>query len=89
MTSIVRSLGIDTVAEKPGRTLSSYRADKKERQARKKQPIPPRVGSKPMRLDTGMKEKYSDWLRQDKGFGTRSLLATTILEEEDGSEAGF
>jgi len=89
MTLIVRSLRIDGTAEERGRTLSSYRAEKTERQAEKMRQTLPKVGLKPMRLDTGLKEEYSDWLKQDKGFGTKGLLSTTILEEEDSSEAGF
>ncbi|MCJ1403267.1 hypothetical protein MMC11_006490 [Xylographa trunciseda] len=86
---IVRTLGIDRVTEERGRTLSSYRAEKSERQAQKTRQTLPKVGLKPMRLDAGLKEDYSDWLKQDKGFSTKGLLSTTILEEEDSSEAGF
>ncbi|MCJ1388352.1 hypothetical protein MMC18_001198 [Xylographa bjoerkii] len=86
---IVRSLGIDRVAQERGRTLSSYRAEKTERQAKKMRQTLPKVGLKPLRPDTVLKEEYSDWLKQDKGFGTKGLLSTTILEEEDSSEAGF
>ena len=86
---MVRTLGIDRIAEERGRTLSSYRAEKTERQAEKIRQTLPKIGLKPMRLDTGLKEKYSDWLKQDKGFGTKGLLSTTILEEDDSSEAGF
>jgi len=89
MTFMVRSLGIDRIAEERGRTLSSYRAEKTERQAEKIRQTLPKIGLKPTRLDTGLKEEYSDWLKQDKGFGTKGLLSTTILEEDDSSEAGF
>jgi len=86
---IVRILGIDKVTEQRGRTLSSYRAEKKERQIKNQRRTLPKIGLKPMKLDTGLKEEYSDWLKQDKGFSTKGLLSTTILEEEDSSEAGF
>ncbi|MCJ1382900.1 hypothetical protein MMC17_006013 [Xylographa soralifera] len=86
---LVRNLGIDRIAEERGRTLSSYRAEKTEKQAEKIRQTLPKVALRPMRLDTGLKEEYSDWLKKDKGFGTKGLLSTTILEEEDSSEAGF
>ena len=79
---IVGTLGIDKTVEERGRTLASYRAEKAEKL--------PRVGLKPMRLDSARRDEYSDWLKQDRGPSrTKGLLSTTILEEEDSSEAGF
>ncbi|MCJ1434111.1 hypothetical protein MMC27_003477 [Xylographa pallens] len=89
MTFVIKNLRIDGSGEERGRTLSSYRAEKTERQAEKIRQTLPKVGLKPKRLDTGVKEEYSKWLKQDKGFATKGLLSTTILEEEDSSEAGF
>ncbi|MCJ1282999.1 hypothetical protein MMC26_002326 [Xylographa opegraphella] len=89
MTFLVRNLGIDRIAEERGRTLSSYRAEKTAREAEKLRQTLPKVGFKRIRLDSGVKEEYSDWRKPGKGFGIKGLLSTTILEEEDSSEAGF
>ena len=87
---IVGSLGIDKTAEERGRTLASYRAEKAEKQAKQARQSLPRVGLKPMRLQPASRDEYPDWLNQDRGPGrTKGLLSTTILEEEDSSEAGF
>ena len=86
---LIRLLGIDKASEERGRTLASYRAEKTERQAKKARQSLPQVGIKPMKLDGALKDEYADWLRRDKSPSTRGPLFTTILEEEDSSEAGF
>ena len=87
---IVGTLGIDKTVEERGRTLASYRAEKAEKQAKQARQSLLRVGLKPMRLDSARRDEYSDWLKQDRGPSrTKGLLSTTILEEEDSSEAGF
>ena len=89
INSIIRGLGIDRIAEQRGRTLSSYRAEKLKRQTIRTNQTMPSVGLRSTRLDPSLKEEYPDWLKQDKGSTTKGLLSTTILEEEDSSEAGI
>jgi len=86
---LIRVLGIDKASEERGRTLASYRADKTERQAKKARQSFPQTGLKPLRLDSALKDEYPDWLKRDKSPSTKRPLFTTILEEEDSSEAGF
>lgn len=86
---LIRVLGIDKASEERGRTLASYRAEKAERQAKKTRHSLPQIGLKPLRLDSALKDEYPDWLKQDKSPSTKRPSFTTILEEEDSSEAGF
>ena len=46
------------------------------------------LGPQNVHSDARTKE-YAEWLRQDTRPGKRGLLSTTILEEDDSSEAGF
>ncbi|KAI9721448.1 MAG: hypothetical protein M1812_002210 [Candelaria pacifica] len=39
------------------------------------------------RIDTSMNREYADWLEKDRGRRKNGLLSTTILEEDDDSEA--
>ena len=97
---IIKTFGIDKASEERGRTLAAYRAEKAAKQARKARQTLPRVGVdlKPLRVDNALKDEYAEWLRREKSPvisphlrspGTRGLLSTTILEEDDSSEAGF
>jgi len=86
---LIKVLGIDKAPEERGRTLAAYRAEKTERQAKKPKQSLPQIGLKPMRLDGAIKDEYAEWLKRDKSPGTKGPLFTTILEEEDSSEAGF
>ena len=86
---LIKVLGIDRASEERGRTLAAYRAEKTERQAKKTKQSLPQTGLKSMRLDGAIKDEYAEWLKRDKSPGIKSPLFTTILEEEDSSEAGF
>ncbi|MCJ1247203.1 hypothetical protein MMC30_004417 [Trapelia coarctata] len=86
---LINVLGIDKASEERGRTLAAYKAKKTERQAKKAKQSLPQIGLKPMRLDGAIKDEYAEWLKRDKSPGTKGPLFTTILEEEDSSEAGF
>ena len=81
-------LKLDKAPAQPGRTLASYRAEKPKKQAAKAKMTMPLIEATP-RVEGALKEEYSDWLRQEKGQGKKGLLSTTILEEDDSSEAGF
>ena len=48
----------------------------------------PRFGVNTSRLSGNMKDDYSDFLSKNRGFNAKGLLSTTIIEEEDSSEAG-
>ena len=81
-------LKLDQAPAQPGRTLARYRAEKQKKQAAKVRMTMPLIGA-PSKIDGALKEEYSDWLRHGKGQGQKGLLSTTILEEDDSSEAGF
>ena len=83
---VIRALGIDVASEERGRTLASYRAEKAEKQAKKARHVVQGSLLSP-RLDSSFKDEYSEWSK--RGLGTKGLLSTTILEEDDSSEAGF
>jgi len=85
---IVATLRLDKLPEYQGRTLTSYRAEKRAKEARKPRIHTPKV-SAPPRPGGALKDEYAEWLSQDKGEGNKGLLSTTILEEEDSSEAGL
>ena len=85
---IIRAFGMDSASEERGRTLASYRAEKAERQARKARYAIQGSLLSP-RLDSSFKDEHSEWSTQNRGLGTKGLLSTTILEEDDSSDAGF
>lgn len=85
---VIAVLKLDQAPVQPGRTLAIYRAEKQKKQAAKVKMTVRPLGAPPQ-FDGGLKEEYSDWLRQDKGQGKKGLLSTTILEAEDSSEAEF
>ena len=83
-------LGMNAAPESQprGRTLASYRAEKQAKQARQARFPPLSSGLKSPQVDGALRDDYSDWLKQGR-TGTTGLLSTTILEEDDSSEAGF
>lgn len=86
---IVTSLKLDATPEGSGRSLATYRAQKAERRARKATRLLANVGRRQPMHDGSIREQHSEWSKQNRGLGTKGLLSTTIIEEDDSSETGF
>jgi hypothetical protein len=71
-----------------GRTVASYRAEKAERQARIAKYSFAKIAIVGTTIGSKMVADYKDPLIHDRSPGG-GLLSTTILEEDDSSEAGF
>ncbi|MCJ1481847.1 hypothetical protein MMC06_002006 [Schaereria dolodes] len=84
----ITAFNFNAGTEERGRTLASYRALQKEKLARKARLTV--SGDQSSHKAGGMlRDDYSEWSKHDKGLGVKGLLSTTILEEDDSSEAGF
>ncbi|KAI4140711.1 MAG: hypothetical protein L6R39_005683 [Caloplaca ligustica] len=72
-----------------GRTMASYRAGRryKIQQKNRAPPMPP-VATSP-RVESTFKDEFANLRERDTLSKRRSLLASTILEEDDSSEAAF
>ena len=86
---IVTSLKLDASTEEGERTITTYRAQKAERRARKAMQLLANVGGLRPMHDGSIREQHSERSKQNRGFGTKGLLSTTIIEEDDSSEAGL
>ncbi|KAI4131180.1 MAG: hypothetical protein LQ338_001385 [Usnochroma carphineum] len=74
--------------EPRGRTMASYRAERKDKLQHETRPPPrPPVSTSP-RIESTFKDKFSNFRERDT-YSERSLLTSTILEEDDSSDAGF
>ena len=83
------TLNLNAAQHERGRTLASYRAQHKEKHAKNARISMPRVDMRP-KIGGTLKDDNSEWLKQqDKNQAMKGLLSTTILEEDDSSEAGF
>ena len=82
------ALHLEIRQKKRGRTVALYRMEKVEWEAKKTKTAMPRVGMQ-SRAGGAMTNEYAGWMRQDRAQGKRGLISTTILEEDDSSEAGF
>ena len=85
---IVATLKLDTTTVERGRTLAVYRAQKAERKAKKARQLVSSIGNQPT-LDVNSRKQYFEWSKQDRRLGTKGLLSTIILEEDDSSDIGL
>lgn len=84
-------LNLDSRHGEPrGRSLSSYRAEKRRRLGRDSLPKVKQTGILPIG-DGNLKEEIVGWKRsnEDRGRHRNGLIPNTILEEEDSTEDGF
>ncbi len=88
------AIGSEPVERETGRTLASYRAEKalKADKAKKVEKEARRAWNSSMLLESPKinSTMNDDWFSDDRrSVRTRDLLSTTILEEDDSSDAGF
>jgi len=87
---IASVLKIDSRAEeRQARSIAEYRARRQEQLEKEaRSPMLPQVALSQPQVGGAMKEEYHEWLRQDKGLqGKKGLIPSTILEEDDSSDA--
>src|SRR5271154_5773733 len=82
---LAAALGMNRMTEERGRTVASYRAELAEKEAKKARHFVSRHGLLP-KIDMKIEGYSSDWLKSPVSQG---LQSTTILEEDDSSDAGF
>ena len=68
--------------------MASYRAGRREKRQQKTMLSPVSHSSASNRKGGALKDDHPELITRSKGPG-RSLLASTILEEENSSDAGF
>lgn len=72
-----------------GRTMSSYRAGRRDKLQQKTRPpiIFPIVA--PPKIDSTFKDEFARLREREAQSKSGSLLTSTILEEDDSSDVGF
>ena len=70
--------------------MASYRAGRKEKLQQKTMERPPsKIARPPKLVDTTFADDFAKLLEREKRSGRRSLLTSTILEEDDSTDGGF
>ncbi|KAL8675967.1 MAG: hypothetical protein Q9186_007464 [Xanthomendoza sp. 1 TL-2023] len=76
--------------EPRGRTMASYRAERTRKlQLKAISRSIPELATPPKIIDTTSTDDFANLLEREKQSGRRSLLTSTILEEDDSSDGGF
>ena len=87
-TSIANRFELSRSSEEGGGKRLSHQTERPGKQARKYRYQVTALNTQNGHNDARIKG-YAEWLKKDTLSGKRGLLSTTILEEDDSSEASF